>query len=230
MGALPYGTWLSDFDGDGRLDAYSVNHGQDCHLSGLWLNGGAGAFGKNLWSVAVRSANGDGASLDLHQVKFVGDLTGDGRVDIYFLDWSSLGVMCVNAGNAPHADWSGPSFVCYQSRQPETFADVNGDGRIDVEVSDPSAPDKFVPQQPSPATDYVAPQQWRSEHQQVAHRFESLPLRGPGRAGRAARLQQGRLSRQRSGIEVPPAERGTYATSSGGLRVELGRPAGRIAW
>jgi hypothetical protein len=94
LNPLPYGTWLSDFDGDGLLDVYSVNHGQDCHLSGLWLNEGGRAFGKNLWSVAVRSASANGASLDLtNEVKFIGDMTGDGRVDLYFLSWSSLGAM-----------------------------------------------------------------------------------------------------------------------------------------
>jgi hypothetical protein len=41
-GTLAYGGWLADLDGDGRLDYYGVNHGQTPHLSGLFINNGAG--------------------------------------------------------------------------------------------------------------------------------------------------------------------------------------------
>src|SRR4051812_32685830 len=52
-GTIAYGGWLADLDGDGRLDFFAVNHGQSPHLSGLFLNNGAGGVGKNLFTVAL---------------------------------------------------------------------------------------------------------------------------------------------------------------------------------
>src|SRR5215468_10259193 len=51
---LAYGSWLADLDGDGQLDYYAVNHGQTRHLSGLFVNNGAGGFGQNLFTVAMK--------------------------------------------------------------------------------------------------------------------------------------------------------------------------------
>src|SRR5215475_3350242 len=51
-----YGVWLADLDGDGRLDYYAVNHGQTPHVSGLFLNNGAGGFSQNLFTVGLQSS------------------------------------------------------------------------------------------------------------------------------------------------------------------------------
>src|SRR5262245_9658556 len=53
-GTLAYGGWLADLDGDGLLDYYGVNHAQWPHLSGLFINDGAGGFGPNLFTVSLQ--------------------------------------------------------------------------------------------------------------------------------------------------------------------------------
>jgi hypothetical protein len=149
---LAYGSWLADLDGDGRLDYYAVNHSQTRHISGLFLNTGAGGFGRNLFTVAFAGAF-DSSLVDApnmgnsNEMRFVGDLTGDGKVDLFFLGWYGLGTHCVNQGTAVHGDWSGPSFLCYGTGDGLAFADVNGDGKIDVlsmPVVDSSAFDVYA--------------------------------------------------------------------------------------
>jgi hypothetical protein len=134
---LAYGSWLADLDGDGRLDYYAVNHGQFPHMSGLFLNTGHGGFGPNLFTVSFATAFG-GSTVNppnmgnSNEMRFVGDLTGDGLVDLFFEGWSGEGTLCVNQGVARHTDWTGPSFQCFDTEDAMAFADVNGDGKIDV--------------------------------------------------------------------------------------------------
>jgi hypothetical protein len=224
---LSYGTWLADFDGDGLLDIYDVNHGQGCHLSGLWRNTGAGSFGQNLWTVSVSRAATNGAALDLsNEMTFVGDLTGDGRVDMYFLDWAGLGAMCVNTGNVANSDWSGPTFTCYQALEPKTFADVNGDGKIDIEVLD-ATPEYDVYKDNC----RTAPRSWRLNNGDP--NFNSWPsdtnyFHFVGLAAPDALLDFNKdgYPDTLQGIEMPEGQRGPFGTSSGGLRLSLGRPDG----
>lgn len=227
LGTLSYGTWMADFDGDGLLDVYDVNHGEGAHLSGLWLNGGAGAFGKNLWTVAVKPASTSGANLSLsNQMAFIGDLTGDGKVDYYTVDWSGLGTMCVNGGNAVHADWSGPSFDCYAAYKPRTFGDVNGDGKIDVLVVDPSVPYDVY-------KDYcrTLPTSWRLNN--GTPNFKSWPADGDdfhfvGKAAPGLLLDFNKdgLPDRLQGTEVASAQRGANGLLSGGMVLSLGQANG----
>src|SRR5262245_7730024 len=63
-GTLAYGGWLADLDGDGLLDYFGVNHGQLPHVSGLFINNGAG-FGKNLYTVSFQPSQQSFPNLDL---------------------------------------------------------------------------------------------------------------------------------------------------------------------
>src|SRR6185369_1479622 len=87
-GSFAYGAWLADLDGDGRLDYFGVNHGQTPHLSGLFINNGVGGFGQNLFTVSFQPSEVSYPQLGLsNEMRFVGDLTGDGLVDLYFASW-----------------------------------------------------------------------------------------------------------------------------------------------
>src|SRR5262249_16906177 len=90
-------------------------------------------FGKNLFTVSLQPSTESYPNLDLtNEVRFVGDLNGDGLVDLYFVSWSGLGGLCINQGVAQHSDWAGPGSVCYGTTDGLAFGDVNGDGKIDV--------------------------------------------------------------------------------------------------
>jgi hypothetical protein len=230
LGTLSYGTFLADLDGDSLLDVYDVNHGQGAHLSGMWMNDGAGAFGPNLWTVAVAPAATKGANLGLtNDISYVGDFNGDGRVDIYFLDWSGLGGLCVNTGTAAHGDWTGPGFDCYTALEPRAFGDVNGDGRIDVQVVDPSAPYDVY-------KDWARtlPTSWRLNNGDP--NFNSWPsdandfhFVGKAAPGVLLDFNKDGLPDRLQAIEVDPSLRGPFALKSGGLVVSLGQAGGTYA-
>ena len=128
-----YNALLADLDGDGLLDYYAVNHGQTEHVSGLFVYRGGGVFGKNLYTVSLQPSPTNWPDQNLsNDLRFVGDLTGDGRVDLVFQSWSGLGVICVNQGVVQRSDWTGPGYLCYGTTDAVAFSDVNGDGKIDV--------------------------------------------------------------------------------------------------
>lgn len=221
--AEPNGTWWLDLNGDGRKDVYNVAHGQVCHQSGLWLNTGTG-FGPNLWTVAVHPAPVNGATLGTsNDLSFAGDMTGDDKVDLFFKNWNGLGTMCVNQGNAAHSDWTGPSFLCYATYQPVTFADVNGDGRIDVETLTAA-----------PYTAYKAycrtlPTVWRLNNGNPdintwPTQADPYTFVGVAAPGALLDLNNDGYPDKVQGVET--ANTGGQGTSSAGLRVSLGQPNG----
>ncbi|HEX8113677.1 MAG TPA: VCBS repeat-containing protein [Kofleriaceae bacterium] len=233
---LAYGSWLADLDGDGRLDYYAVNHGQFPHMSGLFLNNGHGGFGPNLFTVSFASAFGVqqvnppnmGQS---NEMRFVGDLTGDGKVDFFFEGWSGEGTLCVNQGVAQHSDWTGPSFQCFDTDDGMAFADVNGDGKIDVlsmVVPDRSTFDPYPAYYAQTAT-YL----WRLNNGDpninnwpTTTDFLSLRTTDPGAAAAAAPfldLNGDGIPDKIVGVPAPAGARGDYDTVLSGQQVFLGQ-------
>jgi hypothetical protein len=238
---LAYGVWLADLDGDGRLDYYAVNHSQTQHLSGLFLNTGSGGFGRNLFTVSFEDSF-DSTLVDApnlgnsNEMRFVGDLTGDGKVDLFFLGWYGLGTHCVNQGVTTHSDWSGPSFLCYGTGDGLAFADVNGDGKIDVlsmPIVDSSDFDVY-------ATYYAqtVPHFWRLNNgdPDINHwpivmdtDFPSLRITDPAAAAADSSfldLNCDGIPDKIVGVPAPASRRGPYDTLVAGHQVFLGQASG----
>ena len=229
-GTLAYGGWLVDLDGDGRLDYFGVNHGQWPHLSGLFINNGAGGFGKNLFTVSVGPAPDIWASMGIsNEVSFVGDLTGDGRVDFFFKGWSGLGVMCANQGVVHGSDWVGPGYLCFETTDALAFADVNGDGKIDVLAVGPSNFDVYATYYAHTGT-YL----WRLNDGTpdirswpTTQSFTDLRVTDPSsQAAPFVDLDGDTIPDKIVGLPLPPNNRGTYATATAGKQVYLGQAAG----
>jgi hypothetical protein len=229
-GSFAYGAWLVDLDGDGRLDYFGVNHGQTAHLSGLFINNGTGAFGKNLFTVSFQPSEVSFPQLPLsNEMRFVGDLTGDGLVDLYFAAWSGLGVMCVNQGASQHSDWSGPSFLCYGTTDALAFADVNGDGKIDVLTLDIADFDVYTAYYSQTAA-FV----WRLNNGDpniqtwpTTKDFLGLRVTDPNAvAAPFLDLDNDGIPDKIVGIPLPPDDRGPYKTATAGQQVFLGQASG----
>ena len=234
-GTCQYGSWLADLDGDGRLDYYAVNHGQFPHLSGLFVNGGSSGFGQNLFTVALEPAPEAErwARLDLsNEMGFVGDLNGDGRVDLFFIGWSDYAVLCVNQGNGTGPDWSGPRFHCYGTTEPVAFGDVNGDGRIDVLAVGQPGLDPYDAYRSNTSL-FV----WRLnngnadiETWPTTDDFLGLRVADPGSpAPPFLDLNGDAVPDKIVEIPLPPANRGPYGTWIAGLQVFLGQATGGYA-
>lgn len=229
-GTLAYGAWLADLDGDSRLDYFAVNHGQAPHLSGLFINNGAGGFGKNLFTVSFQASTVAPPNLaNSNEMRFVGDLTGDGLVDFFFLGWSGQGTLCVNQGVVQRSDWSGPSFLCFGTDDGLAFADVNGDGKIDVLSMDTSNFDVYATYYSQTATYF-----WRLNNGNpniqswpTTRNFLNLRVTDPSAvAAPFVDLNNDGIPDKIVGVPRPPNNRGPYLTSIGGQQVFLGQASG----
>ncbi len=230
-GTIAYGGWLADLDGDGRLDYYGVNHAQLPHLSGLFVNNGAGGFGKNLFTVALQPSLVNPPSMDIsNEMKFVGDLTGDGRVDLYFTGWSGEGVMCANQGVVHGPDWTGPGYLCFGTSDALDFADVNGDGRIDVLGFDVPSFDVYTAYYSHTASYF-----WRLNNGDpninnwpTTQRFLDLRVTNPtSPTPPFVDLDGDGVPDKIVGIPLPDdGRRGTYGTLTAGKQVYLGQASG----
>jgi hypothetical protein len=230
-GTLAYGSWLADLDGDGRLDYFAMNHGQTPHLSGVFVNDGAGLFGKNLFTVSFQPSSESWPNLNLtNEVRFVGDLNGDGLVDFYFVSWSGLGAACINQGVAQHADWIGPGYLCYGVTDGLAFGDVNGDGKIDALTLDSTSFDPYTAYYSN-----TAPYVWRLNNGSpnvaswpITRDLLSLRVIDPTAvAAPFVDLDNDGIPDKIVGI--PAEDRGPYATTVAGHQVFLGQTNGTYA-
>jgi hypothetical protein len=232
-GTLAYGGWLADLDGDARLDYYAVNHGQWPHLSGLFVNSGAGGFGKNLFTVSLQPSSESWPSMGTsNEVSFVGDLTGDGRVDFFFKGWSGIGVMCANRGVVSGPDWTGPGYTCFGTTDALAFADVNGDGRIDILALSPSGFDTYAAHY-----SHTGAYLWRLNNGTpnlqtwpTTQSFLALRVTDPSSPSPPfVDLNGDGIPDKIVGIPLPSGSRGTYGTLTAGKQVYLGQPSGSYA-
>ena len=232
-GTLAYGAWLADLDGDGLLDYYGVNHGQWPHLSGLFVNNGAGGFGKNLFTVSLQPSQTSFPDMGIsNEMSFVGDLTGDGRVDLFFKGWSGSGVMCANQGVVQGSDWVGPSYTCFGTTDALAFADVNGDGQIDILAVSPSGFDTYAAYYA-----HTGPYVWRLNNGNpnpgtwaTTQSFLGLRVTDPSSpAPPFVDLDGDGIPDKIVGIPLPPGSRGQYSTATAGKQVYLGQASGSYA-
>ena len=228
-----YGSWLADLDGDGLVDYYAVNHGQAPHTSGLFINNGAGGFGKNLFTVALQPSQDSFPNMgSSNEMTFEGDLTGDGRVDMFFRGWSGIGVMCASRGIVSGTDWSGPGFTCYGTTDALAFADVNGDGKIDVLAVSPSNFDTYATYYSNTAT-YI----WRLNNGSpniqswpTTQNFAALRVTDPSSpAPPFVDLDGDGIPDKIVGIPLASGSRGTYGTKTAGKQVFVGQAGGTYA-
>src|SRR6516162_6029765 len=137
---LPFSVAIGDLNGDGRLDLAVANYGDQLSGTGtIWvfLSDGRGSL-----SAATQYPTGTG--LPGAQSVAIGDLNGDGRLDLAVVNGSnSISVLLGQAGGGfltltPRAlsGLNNPSSVA--------LGDLNGDGRLDLAVTpysiDPSNP------------------------------------------------------------------------------------------
>jgi len=122
-----YGAVLADIDGDGSPDALPMGGFMD--LPGLFLNDGSGFFtdasaGSNLPAVTFSSG------------ALAFDYDADGDLDVFFTSFGSRDVMARNEGDGTFTDVSQPLGVNNTGHGGGAAAgDVNGDGWLDLHVS-----------------------------------------------------------------------------------------------
>ncbi|MCI0633515.1 MAG: FG-GAP-like repeat-containing protein, partial [Actinobacteria bacterium] len=119
---------LGDVDGDGDLDAFVGNYGQQ---SRLFVNGGSGVF------TDVTSTNLP-ALLDFTAAVALGDVDGDGDLDVFIGNGASPGQqnrLYLNGGSGVFTDVTAANLpALLESTFAVALGDVDGDGDLDAFV------------------------------------------------------------------------------------------------
>ncbi|MEZ4869924.1 MAG: FG-GAP-like repeat-containing protein [Caldilineaceae bacterium] len=120
---------VGDVNGDGALDIITGNHNGKPNM--VYLNDGQGNFD---WSGSGRPF---GTDSDDTQSMAVGDVNGDGALDLVAARGSQLNVVYLNDGHG-NFDWLGnerPFDTGNDNTWSVAVADVNGDGALDIVTS-----------------------------------------------------------------------------------------------
>ncbi len=115
---------LGDVDGDGDLDAFAGNYGQNR----LYLNGGTGVFTD---VTTINVPPGGGAAVAL------GDVDGDGDLDAFVGNFPQENRLWLNGGTGVFADVTAtnlPFLLGGRLTTAVAFGDVDGDGDLDAFV------------------------------------------------------------------------------------------------
>ena len=122
---------LSDFDGDGDLDAFATIRGSFDQMTKIkvWRNNGDGTF-----AAPIEFPTGQGPAGIV-----IADFTGDGKPDVITANYggSSISLLRHNGLNGQQAGFLPPvTFNATNHAEKIAAADVNGDGILDVVVGE----------------------------------------------------------------------------------------------
>jgi hypothetical protein len=138
LGDLGWGLALKDVNGDGKLDVITSGVGG---LIPHW--GGTASFGGDLVSVLLGDGNGGFGTARVYRAELsmfslaVADLKGDGKLDVLTANQDSNTVsVLMNDGQGGFGDPQGLYFGGNNPTTNVTAADVNGDGKPDILISD----------------------------------------------------------------------------------------------
>ena len=125
------GVALSDFDGDGDLDAFATIRGSFDQMTKIkvWRNNGDGTF-----AAPIEFTTGQGPAGIV-----IADFTGDGKPDVITANYggSSISLLRHNGLNGQQAGFLPPvTFNATNHAEKIAAADVNGDGILDVVVGE----------------------------------------------------------------------------------------------
>eukprot|EP00036_Acanthoecidae_sp_10tr_P009768 CAMPEP_0182918832 /NCGR_PEP_ID=MMETSP0105_2-20130417/2324_1 /TAXON_ID=81532 ORGANISM="Acanthoeca-like sp., Strain 10tr" /NCGR_SAMPLE_ID=MMETSP0105_2 /ASSEMBLY_ACC=CAM_ASM_000205 /LENGTH=503 /DNA_ID=CAMNT_0025055951 /DNA_START=203 /DNA_END=1714 /DNA_ORIENTATION=+ len=116
---------MADVDNDGHPDLFLTNSGS---ADKLYINTGKGEFTDGTSAAGISS---DGASRGVA----IGDVTGDGFVDIYIADASAANTLWINDGTGKFTDGTAAAGVGDTGMgQSVSLGDVDGDGDLDIFV------------------------------------------------------------------------------------------------
>jgi len=123
----PDNTFIADFNGDGKQDAYF--HWKSSGTNRLYISNGNGTFTQYLDPITATVING---SLDN---AFIADFNGDGKQDAYFY-WKSSGTnrLYISNGNGTFTQYLDPITTTLINGSPDQVQvnDFNNDGKIDI--------------------------------------------------------------------------------------------------